>query len=190
MICEERRPTGSTLAGCGSPVLPVCGSCSPQPDSARAGPDPTAQPAPKTERYLLHTANNQRLPQKPTPEQRWGALLHPRGPNLAHPAPRSASRHSRDSATEPPALHKPPVLQTRRWTNSSEHEIKPLTHNKAAKELTPAFSLLTVYFSVKYIIYSSIGLIIIYYRLEILSSFPYRNYIMNPILHTVIALNL
>lgn len=184
MIYEERRTAGSTLAVCGSPALPVCGTCSPQPASARAGPDPTAQPAPKTEWYLLHTANTQCLPQKPAPEQRCGALLHPRGPNLVHPAPRPASRHGRDSATEPQALHQPPVLQTRCRTNSSEHEIKPLTHNKAAKELTPAFSLLTVYFSVKYIIYSSIGLIIIYYRLEILSSFPYRNYIINPILHT------
>lgn len=41
-------------------------------------------------------------------------------------------------------------------------------HNKAAEELTPAFSFSSVYISVKYIIYSSIRLIVIYYSLELL----------------------
>lgn len=50
-------------------------------------------------------------------------------------------------------------------------------HHKAAEELTPAFSFSSVYISVKYIIYSSIGLIVIYYSLELLLSFPYFNHI-------------
>lgn len=50
-------------------------------------------------------------------------------------------------------------------------------HHKAAEELTPAFSFSSVYILVKYIIYSSIGLIVIYYSLELLLSFPYFNHI-------------
>lgn len=50
-------------------------------------------------------------------------------------------------------------------------------HNKAAEELTPAFSFSSVYISVKYIIYSSIRLIVIYYSLELLLSFPYFDHI-------------
>lgn len=54
---------------------------------------------------------------------------------------------------------------------------KLLTHHKAAEELTPAFSFSSVYISVKYIIYSSIGLIVIYYSLELLLFLPYFNHI-------------
>lgn len=90
---------------------------------------------------------------------------------------------ARGMATEPQGSGCSPLPSPAHKANSSTNEIKPLTHSKAAEELTPAFSLLTVYFSVKYITYSFIGLIIIYYRLEILSTFPYFNH-MNPILHT------
>lgn len=123
---------------------------------------------------------------------RWGPLLQLRGSNPAHHQRQPASRHGPGHGDGAPGLRllpaafpstSPRALYTRHWTNSSTNEIKPLTHSKAAEELTPAFSLLTVYFLVKHIIYSSIRQIIIYYRLEILSSFPYFNHIMNPILH-------
>lgn len=107
---------------------------------------------------------------------RWGSLLRLcscfQEPGHSHGAP--------GAAAAPRCLpqHKALVLYTRHWTNSSTKEIKSFLHNhKAAEELTPAFSFSSVYISVKYIIYSSIGLIVIYYSLELLLSFPYFNHI-------------
>lgn len=153
--------------------------------------DSAAQPAPKTKSYFLCTATFQCLLQRAAPDRDLCSSSEDQTQPIADRSLLPGTAW--DTATEPAGLRllpaafrstSPPVLLTRHWTNSSTNEIKPLTYSKAAEELTPAFSLLTVYFSVKHIIYSSIVLIIIYYRLEILSSFPYFNHIMNPILHT------
>lgn len=98
---------------------------------------------------------------------------------------RPASR-SQDTATEPPGscctqvpsqAQAPGALHKTLDKQQHKQDQKLLTHHKAAEELTPAFSFSSVYISVKYIIYSSIGLIVIYYSLELLLSFPYFNHI-------------
>lgn len=91
----------------------------------------------------------------------------------------TASR-SQDTATEPPGAFRaqaPGALHKTLDKQQHKQDQKLLTHHKAAEELTPAFSFSSVCISVKYIIYSSIGLIVIYYSLELLLSFPYFNHI-------------
>lgn len=92
-------------------------------------------------------------------------------PGHGHRAPRLQLHPGAFRAQAPGALHKTLDKQ------QHKQDQKLLTHHKAAEELTPAFSFSSVCFSVKYIIYSSIGLIVIYYSLELLLSFPYFNHI-------------
>lgn len=92
-------------------------------------------------------------------------------PGHGHRAPRLQLHPGAFRAQAPGALHKTLDKQ------QHKQDQKLLTHHKAAEELTPAFSFSSVCISVKYIIYSSIGLIVIYYSLELLLSFPYFNHI-------------
>lgn len=93
----------------------------------------------------------------------------------------TAASRSWDTAMEPPGSFPSmsPWCSTQNTgqTAAQTRSKQLLTHHKAAEELTPAFSFSSVYISVKYIIYSSIGLIVIYYSLELLLSFPYFNHI-------------
>lgn len=98
----------------------------------------------------------------------------------------AAASRSRDTAMESPGsrgarvpslAQAPGALHKTLDKQQHKQDQKLLTHHKAAEELTPAFSFSSVYISVKYIIYNSIGLIVIYYSLELLLSFPYFNHI-------------
>lgn len=93
-------------------------------------------------------------------------------PGHSHGAPRSGCARVPSRAQAPGAPHK-----TLDEQQHKQDQKKLLTHHKAAEELTPAFSFSSVYISVKYIIYSSIGLIVIYYSLELLLFLPYFNHI-------------
>lgn len=103
--------------------------------------------------------------------QHISATAAPRSRDAALEHPGSCCTQVPSQAQGPGALHKTLDKQQHKQDQTL------LTHHKAAEELTPAFSFSSVYISVKYIIYSSIGLIVIYYSLELLLSFPYFNHI-------------
>lgn len=132
-----------------------------------------------TESCHLHPASFQHLP---LPRAARGGdvcsdSVHPPQHMLA-----AAASRSQDTAMEPPGS----FPSTSPWSSTQDigqtaaqtrSKASYTPHHKAAEELTPAFSFSSVYISVKYIIYSSIRLIVIYYSLELLLSFPYFNHI-------------
>lgn len=125
-----------------------------------------------TESCHLHT-------KAPKGSWRWGSLLWLCASSPAHlatAAPRSWTSHGAPGSfpSTSPWCSTQDIGQTAAQTRS---KASYTPHHKAAEELTPAFSFSSVYISVKYIIYSSIGLIVIYYSLELLLSFPYFNHI-------------